>query len=152
MRRLVFIALLVAAPAAAQTAFTLPDTVSLGAAERAIVRFEQARSAAIARHDTVALRRMYADEFRGVTARGLVVDRERLLGVFAQDDPSTSFAIDEMRVQALGAGRDAAVLTARLITLRRSDGAVLVTQRFTHAYAWRDGRWQIVAAQGTVVP
>ena len=145
--------LLALAPGAAraQTTFTLPDTTALGPAERALLRFEQERSAAIARHDTTVLRRMYADEFRGITARGGPVDRERLLWVFTRADPSTIFTIDELAVQTLGSAGDAAVLTGRLTTIRRDTGEVLAASRFIHVYAWRDGRWQIVAAQGTAI-
>lgn len=136
--------------AAAQTAFTLPDTLQLRSAERALLRFEQLRSAAIARHDTVVLRRMYADEFRGVTAAGFPVDRERLLGVFALDDPGTAFAIDQIAVRTLGPGNDSAMLTARL-TARMRSGELVYESRFLHVYVWRDARWQILAAQGTLV-
>lgn len=135
---------------AAQTTFTLPDTTPLNAAERDILRQEQARSAAIARHDTAWLRRVYADEFRGVTAGGFAVDREALLGVFTRDDPSTVFTIDEIALRLLGTSRDAALYTARLTTKRRT-GEVVAQSRFIHVYVWRDNRWQILAAQGSLV-
>jgi len=142
-------ALALPALAVAQTTFVLPDTTPLGPVERALLQFEQGRSAAIARHDTVALRRMYADEFRGITAAGVPVDRERLLGVFARDDPTTAFAIDELAVRALGG--EAAMLSGRLVARRRGTGETVGQSRFLHVYTWRDGRWQILAAQGTAV-
>ena len=134
----------------AQTTFTLPDTTPMGATEREILRQEQARSAAIARHDTAWLRRIYADEFRGVTAGGLTVDREALLGVFTRDDPTTVFTIDEIALRFLGTSHDAALYTARLTTKRRT-GEIVAQSRFIHVYVWRDGRWQILAAQGSLV-
>lgn len=140
-----------AGPVAAQTSFVLPDTLPLGTAERALLRFEQARSDAIFRHDTTLLRRMYADEFRGVTATGFPVDRERLLGVFTRDDPTTVFTIDELRVGVLGAAKDVAFLTGRLTTKRRT-GETVGASRFLHVYTWRDGRWQILVAEGTALP
>jgi hypothetical protein len=134
----------------AQTTFTLPDTLRLSPVERELLRFEQDRSAAIARHDTAQLRRMYAPEFTGVTATGFEVTVERLLGVFAQDDPTTVFAIDEIRVRQLSAV-DAAVLSGRLTTRRRT-GELVAQSRFLHVYERRGGRWIIVAAQGTLLP
>jgi len=134
-----------------QTSFVLPDTVPMGEAERGLLRFEQARSAAIGRHDTTALRLMYATEFRGVTATGLVVDRDRLLGVFTRDDPTAVFVIDELTVRVLGSGRDTAMLTARLTTRRRG-GEFVLASRFIHVYVWREDRWQILGAQGTALP
>ena len=135
---------------AAQTTFTLPDTARLNPVERELLRFEQDRSAAIARHDTAQLRRMYAPEFTGVTATGFEVTVARLLGVFAQDDPTTVFAIDEIRVRQLSAV-DAAVLSGRLTTRRRT-GELVAQSRFLHVYERRGGRWIIVAAQGTLLP
>jgi hypothetical protein len=135
---------------AGQTSFVLPDTTSLTAAERALLRFEQQRSAAINRHDTTALRSMYASEFRGVSAGGFAVDRSRLLRVFLRDDPAATFVIDEMAVTVLGSNKDTAVLTARLTT--RRNGELVTASRFIHVYAWRDDRWQILAAQGTALP
>lgn len=134
----------------AQTTFSLPDTATLNPVERELLRFEQTRSAAIARHDTATLRRMYAPEFRGVTATGFEVTVERLLGVFAQDDPTTVFAIDEIRVNQLSAV-DAAIFSGRLTTRRRS-GELVAQSRFLHVYERRGGRWIIVAAQGTLLP
>ena len=134
----------------AQTTFTLPDTSQLNSAERELLRFEQNRSAAIARHDTAQIRGMYAPEFTGVTATGFEVSLERLLGVFAQDDPTTVFTIDEIRVRQLSS-RDAAIFSGRLTTLRRT-GEVVARSRFLHVYERRDGRWVILAAQGTLLP
>ena len=135
---------------AAQTTFSLPDTSRLNPVERELLRFEQNRSAAIARHDTSSLRGMYAPEFTGVTATGFEVTVERLLGVFAQDDPNTVFTIDEIRVKQLSAV-DAAIFTGRLTTRRRS-GELVAQSRFLHVYERRGGRWIIVAAQGTLLP
>ena len=134
----------------AQTTFSLPDTSSLNPVERELLRFEQNRSAAIARHDTASLRQMYAPEFTGVTATGFEVTVERLLGVFAQDDPTTVFTIDEIRVKQLSAV-DAAIFSGRLTTRRRT-GDLVAQSRFLHVYERRGGRWIIVAAQGTLLP
>jgi hypothetical protein len=139
------------APVAAQTTFVLPDTTRLGSVERALLRFEQARSPAIARHDTATLRIMYADEFRGVTATGFEVDRARLLTVFTRDDPTTVFTIDALAVRSLGQGHGAAFLTGRL-TARRRTGDLVGASRFLHLYLWGDEHWQILAAQGTALP
>ncbi|HEX6707212.1 MAG TPA: nuclear transport factor 2 family protein [Albitalea sp.] len=149
--RFLVLALLLPAWVMAQTDFILPDTSGWDDTERALLRFEQARSAAISRHDTAALRQMYATEFRGVTALGFAVDRERLLDVFGREDPSTVFTIDELAVRVLGTGHDTAVLTGRLTTKKRS-GEMVGQSRFLHACVLRDGRWQILFGQGTRVP
>jgi uncharacterized protein (TIGR02246 family) len=132
-----------------QTTMTLPDTSALGQSGRAIIRLERARSAAIARHDTAWLSTVYASDLRAVAANGRRVDRAALFGVFMLDNPTARFAIDELEVRELGP--DVAALTGRLRTLG-PDGATLNESRYLHLYLRRDGRWQIVAAQGTVVP
>jgi hypothetical protein len=150
MRFIVSIAAsLLALSAYAQTDFVDPDTSAWTEPERALLQLEKTRSAAIARHDLDALRRMYADEFRGVTATGYPVDRERLMEVFKRDDPSTVFTIDEIAVRILGQARDTAVFTGRLTTKKRDGGEVLSQSRFIHVYVLRDGRWQMLYGQGT---
>lgn len=140
---------LVSSSARAQTTFILPDTAGMGEVEKTLLQFEQKRSDAIFRHDTVLLRQMYAPEFRGVTATGIEVDVETLLKVFSQDDPRTSFVIDELRAHSLGS--EAAWLSGRLTTKDKESGTVRAASRFLHVYRFRDGRWQIVAAQGTLL-
>jgi hypothetical protein len=150
MRSIVsMLACLFALAAQAQTQFVDPDTAAWSPAERALLDLEKTRSAAIARHDLDALRRMYADEFRGVTATGYPVDRERLMEVFKRDDPSNVFTIDEIAVRVLGQARDTAVFSGRLTTKKRDGGEVLGQSRFIHVYVLRDGRWQILYGQGT---
>lgn len=135
--------------ASAQTTFVVPDTAGWSRPQLDLLRFEQRRSDAIAKHDTTTLSAMYAPTFRGITAIGYVVDRDRLLRVFTLDDPTTVFTIDEIVITPLGKDIEAAVLTARLTTLRRS-GEVVARSRFQHVYERRSGQWVIVAAQGTL--
>ena len=114
-------------------------------AEEELLTIERRRSEAIAAHDTAYLEALYADDFRGVTATGLEVDKARLMEVFKLDDPRTRFAIDELRPRVFG---DTAVVTGRL-TGRTADGELLSQSVYIHVYVKRDGRWQMVAGQGT---
>jgi len=133
------------AGAAIRTTFRLPDTVRMGPTARAIIRIERTRSPAIAANDSATLRRIYAADFRGVNAAGLEVDREQLLAVFARDDASSRFIIDEMAVPVVRDG--VAVFTGRLTTL--NGGQVVGLSRYIHVYEHRRGGWQIVRAMGT---
>src|SRR5262245_40987095 len=130
---------------AGRTTITLPDTAAMDEAGRDVIRLERNRSAWIAAHDTGALRRVYADDFRGIAANGMRIDRAILLGVFVRDDPRATFTIDELTFKTLDAARTAAVLTGRLRTFAGSD--MIAQTRYTHVYSKRDGRWQIVAAE-----
>jgi hypothetical protein len=60
----------------------------------------------------------------------------------------STFTIDELTFNTLDATKTAGVLTGRLRTLQ--DNAMVAQTRYTHVYAKRDGRWQIVAAEATV--
>jgi hypothetical protein len=135
---------------ASRVAFTLPDTNRLDPIGRELVQLERVRNQAIVAHDTMALRRMYAPDFRAVAAMGAILDRRELLAGYSRDDPHWSFKIDELNAHAIDQSRTAAILTARLRTFQ--NGVLAVASRYIHVYAKRDGRWQIVSAQATFVP
>jgi ketosteroid isomerase-like protein len=130
-----------------QTTITLPDTSGYSRTARRILALEVERSAAIARHDTAWLAKLYAPDFRGVVANGRRVDRDALFRVFSFDNPNARFAIDELEVRDFGA---AATVTGRLRTLG-PDGQVAGESRYLHVYVRRGGRWWMVAAEGTAV-
>lgn len=71
---------------------------------------------------------------------------EHHFDIFRKDDPALKFETDELLVRELG---DSAIVTGRLTATR--DGAIASQQRFSHYFVKRDGRRQIVAAQGTPV-
>jgi hypothetical protein len=131
-----------------QTTIRLPDSLSMNSAERELLRLERRRSAAIASHDTIWLATVYAKDFRGVAANGAQVDRAALFRVFARDNPDSRFLIDELAIKSLSS--TTAVVRGRLTTLTTS-GRVLGASRYLHVYLKRSDRWEIVAAQGTVV-
>ena len=145
-------AILASVPASAQTRapdlrtrFELPDTMKMSANERAIIRIETSRSPAIARNDSAVLRRIYSNDFRGVTAIGTEVTREQLLAVFTRDDGSTHFTVDQIDVKKVGSTM---VYSGRLSTFLPNN-TLLGRSVFMHVYEFRDGRWQIIRAQGT---
>ena len=112
-----------------------------------LLTIEQKRSAAIVRHDMEFLGKLYADDFRGVTATGLEVDKARLMEVFKLDDPNTKFAVDEMRARVF---ENTAVITGRL-TGRTAAGELISQSKFVHVYSKQNGQWRIIAGQGTPV-
>lgn len=131
-----------------RTLITLPDTTSYSPDERAILALERGRSAAIARGDTVWLANLYASDFRGVAGNGSRIVRADLFRIFGRDDPVSRFLIDELAIHSYGA---VATVTGRLRT-RAATGEVTAESRYLHVYVTREGRWQLVAAQATVVP
>jgi Domain of unknown function (DUF4440) len=128
-----------------QTTITLPDTNRYTSIERALVRLERRRSAAIAAHDTGWLATLYASDFKGIVANGRRVDRAALFAVFALDNPGARFLIDELEMRGLGPTQ--ATATGRLRTVG-ADGAISAGSRYLHVYVLRDDRWQLVSAVG----
>jgi ketosteroid isomerase-like protein len=113
-----------------------------------LIALEHQRSAAIAAHDKTFLNDIYADDFRGVTALGFKVGKADLIEVFARDNPNTNFTLDEIEPRVFG---DTAVITGRL-TGRDGQNAITSQSLYMHVYMRREGKWKLIAGQGTVVP
>jgi acetyl esterase/lipase len=114
---------------------------------RDLLIIEQKRGAAIVKHDMEFLHKLYADDFRGITATGYEVDKTRLMEVFKLDDPNTKFIIDEMQARVF---ENTAIITGRL-TGRTAAGEIISRSKFIHVYLRRGGQWRIIAGQGTPV-
>ena len=114
--------------------------------EKTLLDIEAQRRAAIAAKDFATLERIYAEDFRGIIGNGEIADRAFLFNIFRNDDPTLKFTTDELLVRQFG---DAAIVTGRL-TARRGE-EIASQQRFSHFFVKREGRWVIVAAEGTPV-
>jgi len=113
-----------------------------------VITLERHRSAAIGAHDLAFLDQLYAEDFRGVTATGFVVDKARLMKVFGLDNPDTVFTIDQLGTRIYG---DTAVQTGRL-TGRDKAGKILSQSLYMHVWVRKDDRWRLVAGEGTDIP
>src|SRR5262245_10885079 len=127
--------LFVAAPALSETS-----------PEQELKALEQARSEAIRAGDLAALRRIYADDFQGVTTTGALVDKETLMSVFRSVDPRVTYLNDDIRVRVVGQ----VALVSGLVTGRAGTGGDVVSAfRYLHVYIQREGRWQLSTGQST---
>jgi ketosteroid isomerase-like protein len=114
--------------------------------EEELKSLEQARSEAIRTGDLTTLRRIYADDFQGVTTTGALVDKERLMSVFQSVDPRVSYTNGDIRVKVIGN----VALVSGLVT-GRAGGEVVSAFRYLHVYVQREGRWQLSTGQSTNV-
>lgn len=112
-----------------------------------LLNIERKRSEAIAKHNTKFLDQLYAEDFRGVTATGYQVDKAKLMKVFKLDDPRVKFTLDDLSPRVF---KDTGIVTGQL-TGKTVDGEIISQPRFIHVYMKRDGRWQMVAGQGTLI-
>lgn len=118
------------------------------AAAEELIAIEKKRSEAIAKHDMDFLNKLYGDDFRGVTAIGFEVTKENLMAVFKRDDPTTKFELDQLQARVFG---ETAVVTGRLTGKKTETGEIVHESKYMHVYVKRDGRWQLVAGEGTMI-
>ncbi|HJU52968.1 MAG TPA: nuclear transport factor 2 family protein [Pyrinomonadaceae bacterium] len=93
-----------------------------------------------------AVRRILADEFRGVGGDGSVKNKEQLLATLEPEPLIASLKLSDLKISLAG---DTVVLTG-LNTARSTRGQVLKF-RFTDTFLWRDGRWQAISSQASQV-
>ena len=121
-----------------------------GDAEQELIRIETAWRKARVEGDIPFLESLYAKELRITGADGSVIERDTDISLFASGKIRPEFIeAEDMRVSLY---RDVAVVTGRdhlKGSYKGSQGEGRV--RFTHVYVRRDGRWQLVASQGTWV-
>jgi uncharacterized protein (TIGR02246 family) len=125
--------------------------LAAGGAEQELRALETARTEAIRAGDSATLEKLYADDFRGVTSGGQTVDKASILEVLKRAAGGLPAEIEDLKVRIHG---DTAVVTGliRLSALSQEGRVAVNSFRYTHIYARRDGRWQMIAGQSTNVP
>jgi ketosteroid isomerase-like protein len=113
-------------------------------AERAVQQQDQERIHAQITADTVALRRIYADDFLGIGPTGVVRNKADVIADFTSHALTyQSITTAEVRVRIYG---NAAVETGRSTMVGQDRGkAVPRDNRFTRVWVMTAGRWQLVA-------
>ena len=117
---------------------------------REFSEIERNLAAAYMRGDRAFVNDLLTDDWTSTDYTGRIWTKANVLALFGPGGPTfTKSEIDVDRVRLLG---DVAVVTGRSVSGARVDGRdVNVTQRFTDIYVKRDGRWRVVASQGTQV-
>ena len=118
----------------------------------ALVDIEQQLTKLILAGDRDGYSAFLADDWSVINTDGNILTKEQVLReMFVTGQRQIdAIAVDDVKVRPLG---DVAIVTGRTIASGKLRGAtVTATLRFTDVFARRDGRWQIVASQGTRVP
>ncbi len=119
--------------------------------QSAILELERRLAAAWVSGDRAFIEGLLADDWTVIDQSGQVLTKRQVLDeAFASAERRVeSMAIDEVQVRMLG---DVAVATGltRATGSYRGESAT-VTLRFTDVFVRRQGRWQVVASQGTTV-
>lgn len=118
--------------------------------EQIIAANEQAIEQAWLRHDVSVVRRLYADDFSGTTARGRMIGKAEILKAVEHNNESASEQ-SEVRVRVLG---DSVIYSA-LVTdhgaRESTHEPYTIRTRVMDIWNRRNNRWQIVASTETEV-
>lgn len=118
--------------------------------ENQLLKLDNEWNEAYPRRDVSVLDRIIADDWVGIDGSGLVISKRDLLERVKSTVPFLDpYKFDEINLRMF---QDAAIVNGRLSGTRRGkDGTFYIEQRYTRVYVKRDGRWQAVATQVTVV-
>jgi len=114
--------------------------------EAALIQLEQSWAAALNRKDSEAVACMLADEFEDADVDGSLHTRSQTLEHIPNKKPGTN-QLSELRAHIDGN----AGFTRGLATLVDASGKVVARVRFTDVFTYRDGRWQALAGQESLL-
>jgi ketosteroid isomerase-like protein len=114
--------------------------------EAALVQLEENWAAALSRKDADTVACMLADEFDDVGPDGSQSNRKQTLEHIPNKKPGTN-QLSEMRAHIEGN----LGFTRGLATLVDASGKVVARVRFTDVFTYRDGRWQALVGQESML-
>ena len=118
--------------------------------EEQIKQLERDRQAAFVRGDIARIERETADDYTTINATGGVSDKPRMMASLASRRTRVmAVSLEDLKARVYG---DVAVLTGTYRDVSVTDGIERRTNaRFTRVFAKRNGNWQAVAYQQTLV-
>ena len=119
-------------------------------AREEVLRLEEEFFQALVRRDPAPAQRILAEDYVGITGDGDIETKAQVVAAVRGDSTSaTAFLPEEIQLDStiVRVHGDAAVALARGTARGRSGGQpVTFGFRTTDVFAWRDGRWQLVAS------
>ncbi|MDQ3687267.1 MAG: nuclear transport factor 2 family protein [Acidobacteriota bacterium] len=120
-----------------------------GRVEQELKNLERQWEEALTRRDVAALDRLMAEDYVLTTVRGEVVNKAKVLEEVKSANVTAKVQNTDTAVRVYG---DTAVVTGLvLISGRFNDQEVSTQSRYLKVYVRGRGRWQVVAAQATLV-
>ena len=114
--------------------------------EATLIELEQNWAAALSRKDADAVACMVADEFEDADVDGSLHTRSQMLEHIPQRKPGVNH-LSGMRAHVEGN----LGFTRGLATLVDASGKVVARVRFTDVFTYRDGRWQALVGQESLL-
>jgi ketosteroid isomerase-like protein len=136
--------------ALAMSAFAADCPKNQPKTEAALVELEQNWAAALSRKDAGAVACMLADEFEDADVDGSLHTRSQTLDHIPNKKPGVNH-LSELRAHVEGNLDSKFGFTRGLATLVDASGKIVARVRFTDVFTYRDGRWQALAGQESLV-
>lgn len=144
MKRLlvpILLGLLVVSPGAAQTS---------SATHREVLKLDQTLLDALLKKDRATFEPLLADDYVYIHSNGTVTNRtQEIAQTMSADVKWTASKLSSLKLRIYG---DAAVVTGTLTHTGSARGYVGGARLITHLWVKRNGRWQNVGGQSTVMP
>jgi ketosteroid isomerase-like protein len=139
---LTLLGVLVAFPAHAQTR---------NATEREVLKASQALDdASLIKKDRATMERLYADDYMYLHSNGTVTNKSQEIAEYMSSDLKwTAQKAEDLKVRIYG---NVAVVTGVQTLTGSARGYVSGARNFTELWVRRNGRWQTVGGQATIVP
>jgi ketosteroid isomerase-like protein len=142
MTRLLLFLILAAGTSGDQSALNSSD-------EQELMRLEQAYNDAQVKRDRATLEQLWADDYLYTHSNGAVMTKAQDIDDTMSGEMAWRAAhFDDMKVRRYG---DVAVVTGRLVMEGRAVRYASGPRRFTDLFVRRNGRWQLVGGQTTIV-
>jgi ketosteroid isomerase-like protein len=139
---LTLLGVLVAVPAHAQTQ---------KATEQAVLKASQLLDeASLIKKDRATMERYYAEDYMYVHSNGTVLNKtQEIAESMSPDQAWTAHKSDDLKVRVYGT---VAIVTGLSTLTGSSKSYVPGPRRYTEVWVKRNGRWQMVGGQSTLVP
>ena len=135
------VALFVVSPGAAQAP---------SATDQTVLKLDRELIDALFTKDRTAFEPLLADDYVYIHSNGTVANREEEIAqTMASDVKWTASKLSGLKIRVYG---DAAIVTGTLTHTGSAKGYVGGARLVTHLWVKRNGRWQTVGGQSTVVP
>ena len=130
------------------TAFGMAAQRGDAAVEQEVMKLERSwNDVASIKKDRAALEQILADDFSYTHSTGVVANRAQEIAD-TMSSQWTSSRTDDMKVRVFG---DVAIVTGRQVLEGTSKGYVSGPRRLTDVFVRRNGKWQVVVGQSTLV-
>jgi ketosteroid isomerase-like protein len=121
-----------------------------GTVEQDLIKLDQALADAAVKKDRAMFERGYADDYVYTHSNGSVLNKAQdIAETMSADIKWTSTTQDDLKVRVYG---DVGIVTGRQVLNGTAKGYVSGARRFTDIFVKRNGRWQQVGGQTTLIP